>query len=260
MTLGLGLLLALSSAGCQKVDRELYESAERMVERDKYDEAANKLRFLVSEYPDSRWTAKAYFKMGEINYYYYKKPEIALDSFVHAAQLDKTGAVGMEAQRRIADIYLNNLHNPELAILQYQKILKDFGGKAARDEYGFLIGQAYFGKRDYKQAIIEFRGLIDKFPQSPIRLDAIYYTALCHYIGGEPEKAALIFTDLLRKYHHSKYDYDAQLGLGMSYEEMEQPGKALEVYQRMLAQFPSQELVSKKIAAVTAKIEHKNKE
>ena len=239
---------------CQKADKSLYESAERMQERSKYEDAMNKLRFLVSEYPDSKWAPKAYFKMGELQYYYFRKPEAAMDAFVRAAELDKGGATSLAAQRLIADIYQNHMRNYDLAILQYQKILKDYPNLEGPEEYYYLIGKAYFSKRDYKQAIIELKNLADKYPEGKYKEDALYFHAVCHYIGGEPEKAAELFISFLKKHHHGKYDYDAQLGLAMTYEEMEKPDKALEVYQRMMAQYPGRDLLVKKITAVSEKI------
>ena len=245
---------------CQKEDRSLYESAERMQEQNKYEDAMNKLRFLVSEYPDSKYAARAYFKMGEISYYHFRKPEAAMDSFVRAAELDKGGATSLAAQKLIADIYQNHMRNYELAILQYQKILKDYPNIEEQEEFYYLIGRAYFSKRDYKQAIIEFKSLADKFPEGKYKEDALYYLAVCHYIGGEPDKAAGLFISFLKKHHHGKFDFDAQLGLAMSYEEMEKPEKALEVYQRMMAQYPGRDLLAKKITAMNEKIGRLNKE
>ncbi|MDH4185248.1 MAG: tetratricopeptide repeat protein, partial [Nitrospinota bacterium] len=173
---------------------------------------------------------------------------------------EKSAKIGLEAQMHIADIYLNHLNNHELAILQYQKILKDYKSSVDPDEYQFLIGKAYFMKSDYNQAIIEFKALLDSHPDSQHAQDALYHMALCHFIGGEPQKAADIYSDILKRFHHGKYDYDARLGLGMSYEEMEQFDKALDVYKRMEKQYPDKPLVKKKLETLDARSSQAKKE
>lgn len=249
-----GFALLAFTSGCEKADQKLYESAVNLLEFNKYDDAVNKLTFLVAEYPESPWAAKAYFKLGEINYFYFKKPEAALDNFVHAAGKDKKGEVGLKAQKHIAKIYLSHMRNHELAILQYQKILQDFEGVVEPEEFYFLIGKAYYGKRDYKQAIIEFRSLADKFPHSELRMDALYYIAACHLIDGRPKKAVELYTNFLKIYHGAKYSYDARLGLAMSYEGIGDLEKALSEYKKMGKLFPDNAPVARKIELVNARI------
>ncbi|MDH5511339.1 MAG: tetratricopeptide repeat protein, partial [Nitrospinota bacterium] len=224
-------IIMLQGPGCQKMDEQLYDSAEELLKLRKYEEAEKKLTFLVNQYPESGFAAKAYFKLGELEYFFFKKPEAALDNFVHAARADKKGKTGLEAQKHIAEIYLNHMRNHELAILQYQRIIRDFKGMVEADKFHYLVAQAYYGKRDYKQAIIEYQNLLDIFPESKRREEVMYNIATCYFVDGQLEEAMAQYLAFLIKHNSSKHDYDARMSLAMVYEGLERPQKALSVYE-----------------------------
>src|ERR1043166_7222847 len=50
---------------------------------------------------------------------------------------------------------------------------------AQADQYLYLIGHSFFEKGEFKPAAEQFHQLIEKFPQSPLRLEALYDEALC---------------------------------------------------------------------------------
>jgi len=240
-------IVTLQGPGCQKMDEQLYESAEELLEHRKYKEAEKKLTFLVNQYPESPIAAKAYFKLGEMEYFFFKKPEAALDNFVHAARADKKGKTGLEAQKHIAEIYLNHMRNHELAILQYQRIIRDFKGMVEADEFHYMIAQAYYGKRDYKQAIIEYQNMLDMFPDSKLREDGMHSIATCYFVDGQLEEAMNQYLAFLIKYKSSKHDYDARMSLAMVYEGLDQPTKALNVYSYLAEKYPDHPMAGRKV-------------
>ena len=241
--------------GCQKADEQLFEAAETLLELRKYEEAEKKLTFLVNQYPESTFAAQAYFKLGELEYFFFKKPESALDNFVHAARTDKKGKTGLEAQKHIAEIYLNHMRNHELAILQYQRIIRDFKGMVDADEFHYLIAQAYYGKRDYKQAIIEYQNLLDKFPGSKRNEEARYNIATCYFIDGQLEEAREQYLAFLAKYPDSRLDYDGRMSLGLVYEGQGQTEKALKVYEYLAGKYTDMPLPAKKVDLMKKRIE-----
>jgi len=247
------LVLALAP-GCQTEDEKLFEKAQTLLEDRKYDDAMKKLTFMVNQYPESRLTPKAYFKLGEIEYFFFKKPELALDHFVHAAEMDRKGKIGLAAQKHIAEIYLNHIHNYELAILQYQRIIRDFKGLVDEDEFHFLVAKAYYGKRDFKQAIIEYQNMIDMFPKSKKKLEALYNIATCYFIDGQVETARNLYLDFLVQNPKSKHDYDARLSLAMVYEGLDQPEKALRVYEYLAEHYPEEKLAGGKVYMIKERL------
>ncbi len=249
------LSLALLCAGaCQKSDKMLFESAERLWLSDEHQEAADKLKLLVSEYPDSSRVSSALFRLGEIYYLNLEDPVKALDYFIKVTEREGKTDLNLKTHKYIAEIYERSLRNYDLAILQYQRILNEFRDIVKADEYRLSIGKAYFKKSDCGQAIIEYQTLLDEFPESGLALDARYQIANCRIIRGEPAKAIELYKSALADYPGSRYEYDIRLGIGMGYEELDQLSKALVTYEEMNKDFPDRKLIEKKIISINKRI------
>lgn len=72
-----------------------------------------------------------------------------------------------------------------------------------------------------------------RFPQSPLRAQALYQRALCLKKMGRPEDSAAVLEDLAARHPGSAYAADAHLQLGQLYTELGRSERALEHYRLM---------------------------
>lgn len=244
------LFILCFACSCQPRDEALFENAQRLWMNDLHVDAADKLRLLVAEYPESKKINEALFRLGEIHYLNMQDPSRALDYFIRTAEREGNTPLGLKTNIYIAEIYEDSVRNYELAILQYQKILNDFRGMIKPDEYRMKIANAYFSKGEYDQAIIDFESVIEEFPSSQAVEEARYQAATCYFVKGHAAKALDIYGKVLEEFPGGKYDYDIRLGIGMCLEELDQPAKALDVYEKMREDYPDKKLVEMKIESV----------
>lgn len=243
------MILCLACS-CQSRDEALFEEAQRLWMNDRHMDAADKLRLLVAEYPESKKVNEALFRLGEIHYLNMQDPSRALDYFIRTAEREGRTQLGLKTNIYIAQIYENSVRNYDLAILQYQKILNDFRGMTRPEEYRMKIARAYFSKGDYDQAIIDFETVVEEFPSSPEVEEARYQVATCYFVKGQAAEALKRFRKALEDFPGGKFDYDIRLGIGMCLEELDQPAKALAVYEEMLGDYPEKKLIEMKIESV----------
>jgi tol-pal system protein YbgF len=78
--------------------------------------------------------------------------------------------------------------------------LKRFPASGYGDSVRFWLGNAYYGKRDYKEAIATFRAFIAANPKHPRAPEALLATANCQIELKEVKGARKSLEDLIKTY------------------------------------------------------------
>jgi tetratricopeptide (TPR) repeat protein len=84
----------------------------------------------------------------------------------------------------------------DLVIRQCNKILTEYPKSKWVDDASYMMGAAFYGKRDYVSAIKRFEEFPAKFPKSPFLADARFMEGLSHYRQKEYIDADSIFRDV----------------------------------------------------------------
>lgn len=79
--------------------------------------------------------------------------------------------------------------------------------------------QKYY-RGEYSQAREDFTSFAQKFPDSPLQDNALYWLAETHYAQKEYAQAVLVFKELTRRYPKSLKTPDALLKAGFAYERL----------------------------------------
>jgi tol-pal system protein YbgF len=83
-------------------------------------------------------------------------------------------------------------------------LLKRFPGTGYRDSALFWMGNAQYGRREYKDAIVSFRSLVAASPQSPRAPEAMLAIANCQAELKDVKGARKTIDDLLKTYPKSE--------------------------------------------------------
>ncbi len=192
---------------CQHRADNLYSEAERLWLDERYEEAANKFRMLITEYPESEKVSSSLYRLGEIYYLNLSDSARALDYFIQVTEREGKNGLKLKTFLHIADIYERTVGNFDLAILQYQRILNDFSSSVDVDEYRLKIARAYFRKGDYQQAVLEYQTLVEESPNSALSLEASFQMANLHFIMSRPKEALSLFEGILKNFPSSKIHF-----------------------------------------------------
>ena len=251
------LLLAIIFAGCVTRDQTLFEKAEDLWLAGRYEEAATNMRAVAENYPDSDLAVRALFRLGEIYYLNFDNPQKALDYFTRVTERTVESDLNLKAREYLGDIYATSLHNFDMSVFQYKRILKDHHGKIKEDEYQYKIADAYFHKGDYAQAEIEYQTILERYKGSALALDARYQVANCRFVAGMSVEALNLFTAILKDYPNSKYEYDLRLGIAISLEELGRLKDALKEYKKMLDSYPEKKILTRKVSSIQQRLAKK---
>ncbi|MCK4412162.1 MAG: tetratricopeptide repeat protein [Candidatus Eisenbacteria sp.] len=131
----------------------------------------------------------------------------------------------------------------DLSIEKCTKVIVSHGGgwRAGIDDALFLMGQCYFGKREYETAIGRFNDLVLNYPESDHATKALFYTGMSYQHLRNFGTASQIFGSLLRE--HPDFERRDEI-LFIDAEALETTGndaEALRQYRRIITEFPDSE-------------------
>ncbi|MEJ7601549.1 MAG: tol-pal system protein YbgF [Kofleriaceae bacterium] len=82
--------------------------------------------------------------------------------------------------------------------------LRGFLGKHARHDYAdnaqYWLGEAFYAKKDFAQALIEFRNVIETYPRGNKVPDALLKVGYCYASLGQSDKARAVLEQVVNLY------------------------------------------------------------
>lgn len=127
------------------------------------------------------------------------------------------------------------LENLDKVIAKCSRILVDYKKSKWVDNALLLIGKAYFYKQEYTKAERKFNELIDGFPESPLRAEAMLWlgkNSMMMDLFDDAEKQLNASIDEAARQDEPAVALQAYLSLGDMYLALRQSQKAVESYRK----------------------------
>lgn len=102
-----------------------------------------------------------------------------------------------------------------------------------------------YQKREYGQAVLDFLDFIAKYPKHPLANNAQYWIGEAYYVQRDYRQATLEFRRVLDSDPHGTKVPDALLKEGLCSLNLHQPGRAYELWRRILREYPDSEAARK---------------
>lgn len=103
---------------------------------------------------------------------------------------------------------------PGQAVLELTDLIARFPDHRLAPAAQLWIGEAYYQQRDYRQALIELRRVLDDYPKSPQVADALLKSGLCHRALGDRAAARTAWELVVRDHSSSAAAGQARSLLG----------------------------------------------
>lgn len=139
-----------------------------------------------------------------------------------------------DARLRIADAYFME-KNFEKSLEFYQKAA---GGKFQVDYALFQSGILQGLMGNFTAKAESLKELDRRFPQSPLRQEAIFEMGRACVLGGKPLEAIPVFENLLKEFPKGNFTSRAYLELGLIYYNAENDAEALGWLKRVTDEYP----------------------
>ena len=171
-----------------------------------------------------------------------KKYEPAAESFSEFIKKFSFDEKIKDANLRLADCYYGS-KNYSAASLIYKDLFNS--GKTGLDNpfTYYQYAQSLFKGGDANQAIIEFRNLQQKFPQSPYADKSLYLIGWINFQQNNYKGAVTEYSNVLFLYPSTSLRPAIYYSIGDTYYNMGEYDSAIVNYQRVLSEFPSSNYV-----------------
>ncbi|SMC18103.1 tol-pal system protein YbgF [Desulfacinum hydrothermale DSM 13146] len=95
-----------------------------------------------------------------------------------------------------------------------------------------------FQKGDYENALKGFRQFVDRYPQSDLADNALFWIGECHFMKGRYQEAIAAYQDVLDRYPKGNKVAYALLKQGAAFEKLGDKTAARILYERVIQQHP----------------------
>ena len=194
----------------------------------------------LQRYPQAPQMPMAYFRMGQA-YQAQKRAAEAQVAFRTLLEKAPTSTLAPRAQIEIAKRYVE-LGDPRSAIVEFEKVLKNYKGSPSEREAHFGIADALFRQGFYPRALEQFESGDKRWPDF-LRLhgDHLYNYAETLFQTRRFARAADAYLRMVNIDPSNEFTNRALARLGDLYHREGRREDALKVYSRVLDKYPLSE-------------------
>lgn len=128
----------------------------------------------------------------------------SVDALRSAAARAPEGAPGESAEKVYTSGQLQyQAGNFGQAVLEFTDLLQRFARHPLAENAQYWIAAAYLSHHDYRQALGEFRKVLDQYPGGRKTPDALYQVGVCYRHLFEPQRAREVWQQLIRQFPQS---------------------------------------------------------
>ena len=244
----------------------------------KYEAASQYFQNYLFKYPQSTRHAEAYFYIAESYYYqedyltaityYAKAADIAYDaklnfmakvsmgwcylklgkyelsekSFLDAQDIaDEKSILSDDIYLGKASLYTATEKN-DAALEAYEKLIEGFPNSPRLAEAHLGKANIHYVLKDYPNALKEYQWIVEHYGTDPHREElvgkAYYGVAWTHLKSGDIDRSIQTFEMIFNKTENKVIKVSALTQIGDAYQDVDQFDKAIDVYDRILKDYP----------------------
>lgn len=174
---------------------------------------------------------------------------LAIEFYRHLVLRSESAAERKNAQRLIAQLYFENLQDYSQAVIEYEKLLKLSLPPDVAFRYRLNLAKSHFQLNNLDQATNEIDTLLAMKKLDPDEIfDAKMLKANVLVANKNLTAAAEIWSQVLTEFPERSKREKVALNLVVCYEEQKEFGKAIEVLEKMKADYPNPDFLDVRIA------------
>jgi len=214
--------------------------------------AVELLRDLQAKHPDAARAPEALLQAAKLlNFSLNRFPE-ALLAYLSLERDYAETPQATEARHHIAGLYKYRLNDQPRAIIAYQRLI-DSAGESA-DQLQYEVADCYFRLNNFEQARIEFENLLRNYPGSALAPEVQFRIAVTHALEGDADLAMVAYREVSARWPQSPYAIEARFGLATVLEERDRLQDALAILEELQGTYPNREALAQRIANLQGRL------
>ena len=252
------LLAAVLVHGCDaQSEKDYFAEADRLFEKGRGQEAVSVYKEYLEKFPKGKKRDQAFFNCGRILYYNIGDKAEAVKLFSNLVNQYPGSEYAYESRIIMAEAFQKETRDYNQALLEYKWLLEQRPDDERADDFQYEAARCYLLSGQTEQAILEFARFLDEHPGSDLVPNVYDELGGAYMYLNRPEPALFIFSTILDKYPDSQVRLAAEFKIGHALEELYRYKEALKVYEGLLDRYYNRQAVEVRIAGV--KERQKNK-
>lgn len=245
--------------GCAQHNFESdYKDAESKVGLGDTDAALTAYRRIADKYRADPRRPLILFRIAEMYENFLGEKDMAIEAYVRLINEYPLSEESRVARERRAD--LNEKKGQlDAAIEDYYALIKHYPASPDQNRYRILLVGAYLAQRNFPQARIEVKPLVEgKDTPAEIREQALFAAAESYFLEDQPQKAAPFYQAILKDFPNSKFAGEAKLHLATCIEEMGYLGAARDLTSEAAKDYPNKKVIDTRLKSIDERGGKKN--
>lgn len=214
--------------------------------------AAELLRKLQAEHPEAARAPEALLQAAKLlNFSLNRFPEAQL-AYLSLERDYAATPQATEARQQIAGLYKYRLNDQPRAIIAYQRLIDSDGENA--DQLQYEVADCYFRLNNFEQTRIEFENLLRNYPGSSLAPEVQFRIAVTHALEGDADSAMMAYREVSARWPQSPYAIEARFGLATVLEERDRLQEALSILEELQGAYPNREALAQRIANLQGRL------
>ncbi|UXR65733.1 tetratricopeptide repeat protein [Bdellovibrio bacteriovorus] len=211
------LVLALSA--CSSQEEADFKQAQKSISQGHFRIALGYLDQVIKRNASSKYPLEAAREAARLSFFEIKdfKKAIAYHHYIVLNSTDEKER--LESQRQIASIYFNNLQDYQASIIEFSKLQQMPHTDLEAAQYKMNIARAQYYLNNFFQAESEIDSLLKLKSDDNIRFSAMMLKGNILVAKKDFKNAAVIFKDLIDHYPDKAVQENVALTLAVCYEE-----------------------------------------
>jgi tetratricopeptide (TPR) repeat protein len=236
--------------GCTPPEGRDYKQGLAEANKKNYSQSLVLFDHAIKRNPESEWALKAAREGAKIAYLETKEHQKAVDFYRHIVMYSKDNQERNEAQRKLGDIYLENLQDYPKAIQEYSRLAEQelSDQEIGRNRLG--LARAYYYQNNLFQAESEINEALKLKIEPPLRFSALLLKGNIFISRKEYSKAAALFNELMKSNPERAREENIPLTLAVCYEEAGEFQNALNVLESLRGKYNPPEYIELRIKRI----------
>lgn len=212
--------------------------------------ALKKYISITKDFKDDSRCAGIFLRIADLYSTTFDDPASAVHFYGEAIDASPLSYASQIARERRAAL-LEKKGDYEGAIEDYAALIKHFGNGNDEYRYRALLASVYISDRNYRQARIEIKPLVEgKDVPADMREQAVFIAAESFFIEGRQDRAAEFYQWFLNDFPKSSLAPEAKLHFATCLESMGYLGMARDVTRSAAGQYPNKKVIAARIKSL----------
>ena len=197
--------------------------------------------------PTSEWALKAAREGSRIAFFDTKDFKKAVFFYRHLVVNSSDDQERIDAQKKMGEVYLENLQDYPRAIIEYSKLVEQNLSDQEVGLYRLGLARAHYYQNNLFQADSEIAQILKLKVEAPLRFNAMMLKGNIFIAQKDFTKAATLFKELIKDYPEKAQIENVPMTLAVCYEEAGDLKEALQVLESLRGTYRPPEYIELRI-------------